>query len=109
MRESLHYFTLILLLIGFTSCEDNIVSLGDIDEVRHDAEYAIPLIDSEINMNDLLENFEEDASLTVDPDGLLRFQYRGDVLSRDAEDIFRGINATINDFPLIPIIEQRQA
>ncbi|MEL6667372.1 MAG: hypothetical protein AAFP08_00285 [Bacteroidota bacterium] len=109
MRESLHYFTLILLLIGFTSCEDNIVSLGDIDEVRYDAEYAIPLIDSEINMNDLLENFEEDASLTVDPDGLLRFQYRGDVLSRDAEDIFRGINATINDFPLIPIIEQRQA
>ncbi|MEM6395386.1 MAG: hypothetical protein AAF741_03495 [Bacteroidota bacterium] len=110
MKLSLPLFALLTLsIICFSACEDNLVNLGDIDEVRYEAEYAIPLIDSEINMNDLLENFEEDASLTVDPDGLLRFQYRGDVLSRDAEDIFRGINATINDFPFIPLLEQRQA
>ncbi|MEM8585477.1 MAG: hypothetical protein AAGF87_14455 [Bacteroidota bacterium] len=105
----LYHLIVLLALASLSACEDNLVNLGDIDEVRYDAEYAIPLIDSEINMNDLLENFEEDASLTVDPDGLLRFQYRGDVLSRDAEDIFRGINATINDFPFIPLVEERQA
>ena len=112
MSHKLRFYPALLALITallFHSCEDQFAELANIDGIRYEAEYAIPILDSEINMNDLLENFEEDASLTVDPDGLLRFQYTGDVLSRDAEDIFRGINATINDFPFIPLVSQRQA
>lgn len=112
MSHKLRYIPALLALTApllFTSCEDQFAGLAEIDGVRYEAEYALPIIDSKINMNDLLENFEEDASLTVDPDGLLRFQYTGDVLSRDADDIFRGINATINDFPFIPLVSQRQA
>ncbi len=97
-----------LLCLFFTAC-DQFEDLENIEDVHYSADYALPLIDSRITMNDLLENFEENSSLTVDADGLLRFRYSGDILTRTTDDVFASINETLANFPLIPIIEERQA
>lgn len=109
MRHSLLFLFGSLFVVLLTACIDQLDELDDLDEARFNAEYAIPLIDSRITMNDILEDFEEDASLTVDPDGLLRFQYSGDVLTQTSLDIFSSINETLDVLGLIPLVESRQA
>lgn len=109
MRQPNKLWGLLSLLLIFTACEDQFSNLGEIDGVRYEAEYALPLIDSKIGMRDLLENFEEDASLTVDPDGLLRFQYSGDLLTRTSDDIFDELQRVIGNAGVIPLFSNRQA
>lgn len=109
MRQLTKLWGLLSLIFLFASCEDQFVTLGEIDGVRYNAEYALPLVDSKIGMRDLLENFEDDASLTVDPDGLLRFRYSGDLLTRTSEDIFAELQRVIGNAGLIPLISNRQA
>ena len=98
-----------MLLLVCSSCQDQFAELGEIDRVRYQANYAIPLVDSRVGMREILEDFEENASLTVNPDGLLRFQYSGDVLTRTSLDVFESINETIGNAGIIPIISNRQA
>lgn len=98
-----------LLLLTYTACDNQFAELGQIDGVRYQAEYAVPLIDSRIGMQDILENFEENASLTVNPDGLLRFQYSGDVLTKTSLEVFDAINETIGNAGVIPLLRNRQA
>ncbi|MGB3547055.1 MAG: hypothetical protein WBA17_08765 [Saprospiraceae bacterium] len=107
---TLRFSTLFVCFLSLflTAC-DQFEELENIEDVRYSADYALPLIDSRITMNDLLENFEENSSLTVDADGLLRFRYSGDILTRNSGDVFASINETLANFPLIPIIEERQA
>ncbi|MEL6142531.1 MAG: hypothetical protein AAFU67_13035, partial [Bacteroidota bacterium] len=98
-----------LLLLVFSSCQDQFAELGEIDRVRYQANYAVPLVDSRIGMREILEDFEENASLTVNPDGLLRFQYSGDVLTKTSLEVFESINETIGNAGIIPILSDRQA
>lgn len=82
--------------------------LDGIETTDYEAEYAIPLIDTDLSMGDILENFEESASLTIDPDGLIRFKYSGDVLTKTSEEIFEEINRVLGLVP-IQITSKRQA
>lgn len=110
MRQTtLLLWVLVTLALTAWSCIDQLEDIGDINETRFEADYALPLIDSKITMNDLLEDFEENASLTVDPDGLLRFQYSGDVLTQNSLDVFASINETIDGIGTVPLLEKRQA
>ncbi len=96
-------------LLLFFSCQDQLAELASFDSIRYEAEYAVPLVNSRIGMQDLLENFEENSSLTVDADGLLRFRYSGDILTRTSEDVFAAINETIGNSGIIPLLSNRQS
>jgi len=83
--------------------------LDDIEEVTYEAEFAVPLVNTELAIQDLLENFEDNSSLTIDPDGLIRFRYSGDVLTKTANEVFAAINQTLAQAGAIPIVGRRQA
>ncbi len=108
MRYSLFFGALLVLLFS-TACQDQLADLGAIDATRYEADYAIPLVDSRIGMRDILENFEENSTLTIDADGLLRFRYSGDILTRTSDDVFAAINQTIGNSGILPLLNQRQA
>ncbi len=90
-------------LLIFTACSQ-VQEITEADGITYEAEYAMPILDSKVSMGDLLERFEENSVLLIDPDGLIRFKYSGDVLSKTSEDVFEAINATLNSLPEIPII-----
>ena len=74
-----------------------------------DAAYAIPLVNTKLSIEDLLEKFEDESTLTIDPDGLIRFHYSGDVLTKTANQVFAAINQTLNQTGAIPLVSRRQA
>lgn len=90
-----------LLFAGCSQFDD----LDNIKGVDYNAEYAIPLVNTRTSIGDLLENFEENSSLVIDPDGLIRFQYSGDVLTETSEDVFAAINETLVQGGIIPLTE----
>ena len=85
---------LALSLTALVGCSQ-FAELEDAEGARYEAEYAVPLLNTSFSMNDLLDNFEENSVLTVLPDGLLRLQYSGSVLTENADDVFEAINATL--------------
>lgn len=96
MRNSL--FLLLAVTVLFAGCKQ-INELEDVDRIDYDAEYAVPLINTSVSIQDILEEFEDDASLIIDPDGQIRFHYRGDVLTQNSDDIFESINQALG-FPI---------
>jgi hypothetical protein len=102
-------FLLLLLLFTVLSACQRFDEFEEIDSIDYNAEFAIPLVDTRMSIQDILKNFEETSSLTVDPDGLLRFKYKGDVIVKTSDDIFAEINHTLSQFPFIPILSKRQA
>ncbi|MFM9948667.1 MAG: hypothetical protein ACKV1O_12080, partial [Saprospiraceae bacterium] len=99
MIKTLLYGSLSVLLLALVSCSqfDN---LEDLDGADYNAEFAVPLVDTEFSLRDLLKNFEENSSLTIDPDGVIRFKYSGDVLTKTSEEVFEEINRVL---ALVPI------
>ncbi|MFN7118707.1 MAG: hypothetical protein ACK4TA_18050 [Saprospiraceae bacterium] len=82
--------------------------LDNLDGVQYDAEYAVPLVDTRLTLEDLLEDFEEDATLIVNADGSLKLVYRDEVVSQNSSDIFARINQSLQQpipilFPTMPL------
>ncbi|GJM35136.1 MAG: hypothetical protein DHS20C18_41370 [Saprospiraceae bacterium] len=90
---------LILLLAACSQFDD----FDNIKGVDYDGEYALPLVNTTTSIGDLLENFEENSSLVIDPDGLIRFQYSGDVLTETSDKVFAAINETLIQGGIIPL------
>jgi len=93
--------TVILLA---TSCKN----IGDLDEIEiagSDAEFAIPLLNAEFTLDELLDNFGELAEVTVEPDGCIRLTYEGEVLREGAEIITSAINDVLPLGLPIPVTE----
>ena len=101
-------FFLALALFALVGCSQ-FADLEDAEGSRYEAEYAVPLLNTSFSMNDLLDNFEENSVLTVLPDGLLRLQYTGSVLTENADDVFEAINNTLSGVGGIPIEGSSQA
>lgn len=62
--------------------------------VDNDAEFAIPLIDTKLTVNDILGQFDENTFITVDQDSLITLNYKGDFLEVNSQtvfDIFNGL------------------
>lgn len=88
-----------MLSLWMSSCSD----LANIEGIESSPKFAFPLVESKIKMQDILEDFDENSTLLVDADGLLRFFYRGDTIVRSSKEVFDAINTAIP--PLIPIID----
>lgn len=104
-KTSLVLFVVLLL----SSACNHVAELNETERADYEAEYAIPLVNTSFSMKDVLEGFEENSVLTVLPDGLLRLQYSGNVLTETADDVFEAINETLSMQGLIPVIANDQA
>lgn len=104
MRKLYGLFAFATLL--FFSC-NQFQELEDLDGVKYDAEYAVPLVDTRLSMEDLLEDFEENATLTINSDGSFSFNYQDTVITQSSADIFAKINTSLP--PLIPITSPNMA
>ena len=99
MRHAILLWGACLLLPG---CLDTI----EVDEVRIRAEYAVPLVDSRVNLADLVGEVDERLRLTVEADGLLRFNYTDTVPAVTSDEVFDELRALARGLPL-PITQRR--
>ena len=97
----MRYFILRWCLLGLLiSCTD-VENLKDLESAESEAVFAFPLLNSKLSMSELLDDLDEQGTLLVDPDGLLRFFYRGDTTVRNSDEIFDRINRSLP--PIIPV------
>ena len=93
------FLPLFFLLPWLTSCSDLIEDLS-VDDVRLQAEYAVPLVDSRVNLPQLLGEIDDQVTLTVDPDGLLRFNYTDTVPPVTGDALFSELRKLAGTLPL---------
>ena len=105
MNNNIVYLLLATVLL-LASC-GQIDDLSGTTEIAYEAEYAVPIVNSEVSIQDFLEDFEENTTILVDPDGLLRFKYRGGIIDASVEQVFENINAALP--PIIPILQPGMA
>ena len=98
-------FFFIILSVGllFVRCK-NINDFESYNLTNIEAEFGVPLFSTSFNMNDILENFEDQSSIELGPDGLIILRYQGDVAARSSDDIFKVVLDTINGLP-VPIFD----
>lgn len=102
-------FLLLLLIIqALTGCDSVFDDLTRIDEVRSTPEFAVPLVDSRINLAGLVGEIDDRVTLTIDPDGLLRFNYRDTVPPVTSDLIFDELRNLARGLPLV-VTKRRQA
>lgn len=104
MRKLYGLFAFITLLLF--SC-NQFEELDELDGAKYNAEYAVPIIDTRLSLQDLLEDFEQNATLVVNNDGSLTFRYRDTVTTKTSDDIFNSINKSLPSF--IPVLSQNMA
>ncbi len=104
-----YFLKAVIALSLFLGACNQLEILEDIDKVTYGAEYAIPLINTQISIGELLEDFEENSTLFVDPDGTLRFLYKGNVISQNSDQVFAPFYETLETFSIIPLFSDNQA
>lgn len=97
-----------LLLWSISGCEDSLGDLGRVDDTRFRAEYALPLLDSRVTLDELIGNVDDNVSVSIDEDGLLRFRYSGRVPEVGADVFFDRLNELVAGL-FVPITGNRQA
>lgn len=93
-------------LLFFQNCNP-VADFEDIDTIQYNAEYAVPIINSNLTIEDFLDELDDQSEIIIEPDGLIRFKYRGDVISATVEQMFAAINDALP--PLIPVTEPGMA
>ncbi|HMQ63591.1 MAG TPA: hypothetical protein PKE06_23105 [Flavilitoribacter sp.] len=83
--------------------------LQDISSIDYEAEYAIPLVNTSLSLEDILVKLEDNSVIFIDPDGLIRFKYSGDVITKTSDEVFAAINETLAQYPVIPVLSKKQA
>ncbi|MEM6770603.1 MAG: hypothetical protein AAF597_08480 [Bacteroidota bacterium] len=76
--------------------------------MRVSADYAIPLVESTVRLDDLIGEVTDEISLSVDPDGLLRFKYEGEIAAVGSEIVFERLDAVAAGI-FIPITRRQTA
>lgn len=104
MNFKFFYGAFLVLIVAIISACTQFDDLTGIDSVDSDAEYALPLLSSHFSIRDVLDGFDENNSLFIDPDGLIRFKYSGDVLTKTTDEVFEAINNALGIIP-IPLVE----
>ncbi|MEO0779499.1 MAG: hypothetical protein AAFW73_02220 [Bacteroidota bacterium] len=93
------FFFLLALLTTLACNKYDEVQLAD-----YRPEFAIPLLTSELSMEDAFSRFGDDNFITVDADGFMTMNYFGDVTARQSSEIFESIAQTEGTFPLFDTI-----
>ena len=89
------FLVLILTVAIFSSCEFSPDDLNDLEIGDYDAEFAVPLFRASTSLDEVLENVQDQTTMTIDPDGGIRLKYQGDVLGRTSQDLFDIVAALV--------------
>ncbi len=87
MKKTKNLLFLGIALVFVISC-NQISEFEGIEVGNYNGELAAPLFQSTISLQELLEEIDENTSLLLEPDGKMRLNYRGDVATIVAEDVF---------------------
>ena len=82
--------------------------LTEIDDTRYRAEFAVPLVDSRVALPQLVGEIDERVTLTVDADGLLRFNYTDTVPAVTSDQVFDELRALARGIPFAITKRQQQ-
>lgn len=104
MRYQLLFLCLLLLLA--VGCEE-LSGLEDIEDINYEAEFAFPLVNTQVGMQDLLDQLNDPTAIRVDADGLLHFEYEGEVFTQQSLDVLQEVTDAIP--PVIPVLTDRFA
>ncbi len=91
----LSFWVLLLTLCIFSSCKVDPSDLNELEVGDYSAEFAIPLFEANVSLDQILEDVQENTSMSIDPDGTIRLLYQGDVLGRSSQDIFDIVAAIV--------------
>ncbi|MEQ8706702.1 MAG: hypothetical protein RIC19_22405 [Phaeodactylibacter sp.] len=105
MTQRLTLFAALVATLLLTSCQD-FDDLSNIDSANYDAAYALPIVQSRLSIRDALESTGDLAALYIDDEGVIHFEYRGDIIAQNSDTLFARINESLNG-QLIPLIAQR--
>ena len=75
--------------------------LENVETIGNDAEYAIPLINTSVSLDDLLEKLDKYTYLDVDTNQLIYLRYKGDIITKTSQEIFKNIEIALP--PFIPV------
>lgn len=74
-----------------------LVTCNKLDDIENtevigaDAQYALPLASARLSFLDVIDYLNVDSSITLESDGLIRLNYKGDVLTINSEQLFDNI------------------
>jgi len=105
MTQKSTFFILLAVVFSFTGCQD-FEDLSNIEGATYDAAYALPIVNSRLSIRDALESTGDLAALYIDEEGVIHFEYRGDIIAQNSDTLFARINESL-DGELIPLIAQR--
>ena len=98
---------LALTVLSLASCQ-KFEDLEGLQGAEYDASYALPLINTRLTIQDILQEGSELSALRIDEDGVIHFEYQGDVITQNSDTLFTRINESISG-QLIPLFDQRIA
>lgn len=88
--------TLLFIICSIVACK----KYEDVQISDYQPEFAIPLLQTSLSIEDVLNRFDEDTFVTIDEDGFVTMNYKGDITARSSTDIFDFIAQTEGVFPL---------
>ncbi len=97
------YFTGIIVMT-LLSCGD-LLNIDEAETASFSADYAIPIIDSQVSMKEILENTDDRARFSVGTDGELSVIYDSEALSISASELLLPI-PVLFDVPLLDSVHQ---
>ena len=95
-----YLFYSILSLLLLASCQ-NFNDFDELEVTDGSAEFAVPIASGELSISTLLENFDQYTTIDIDPDGLIRLRYRGDVTERNSSTVFEAVDAILGGVDII--------
>ncbi len=103
MNKHIRFFLLAgMALLMLAACQ-KLDDLKDLEASEREAEFAIPLFTADVSLQDILENFDTTTFVTIDNDGLIVVNYKGDVTARTSTEIFE-VASQLDGLPL-PILD----
>ncbi len=78
------FYVLCPLLFIFSACN----KYTDLAIPDNEREFAIPLVNTDNTIKNMVENFDDSTFITVAEDGFMTLNYKGDVATRSSADLF---------------------
>ncbi|MCR9287777.1 MAG: hypothetical protein NXI23_10365 [Bacteroidetes bacterium] len=86
MNKYLFFLLSIGLFLFSFGCK-NFNDLEDANIISGNSEYAIPLLVANTSLQELLEEFDDQTTIEIGPEGLITLRYFGDVVNRTSSEI----------------------
>ncbi len=83
----MRYLPLLLVILVFFSCKPDLLTIEEVNIELNDPEFAVPLINSKVSIQDALNEFDTGGFLDVDADNFMTLYYTGEVGSIPGVDI----------------------